>query len=408
MRDTTYARRVLMRRTCRLSSLFPDGRLISFGAFCGNPSQRSSVVLRGMRSALGRMGVVLLHADLKLEAAAASLCSQLGIPMVRVGASGAAQRQAGGYDPLYGLDRSGVLRALGVADDHSAAGYVGYYLTILDTLYRMSPGRFGRYAYSLGALLRLSSLPVVNLQTNVLQAFSSALSQDLVQSITMPGVQMDVYSRVSALAQRLSGTLCPVLAQPGMSLPTPTTSLVALSTMCAVTSVYLPSGDVGTLDYLDVELDYLVRSRVPFMLVLSGIDVAGTDMRQRLISEQGAGQSYAVGVASSNPLSLMHDQQDVAALFAKLNRIVVFPCTTSQVAESVSSIFGTYDHVVRDRNVGVSRGHGWLFGTYSEGYAEHTVKEQNVRPEDLMGTDRGALVVWEGDPALVDHLDEWN
>lgn len=407
MRDTTYARRVLMRRTCRLSSLFPDGRLISFGAFCGNPSQRSSVVLRGMRLALGRMGVVLLHADLKLEAAAASLCSQLGIPMVRVGASGAAQRQAGGYDPLYGLDRFGVLRALGVADDHSAATHVGHYLTILDTLYRMSPGRFGRYAYSLGALLRLSSLTVVNLQTNVLQAFSSALSQDLVQSIIMPGVQIDVYSKVSALAQRLSGTLCPALAQPGMSLPTPTTSLVALSTMRAVTSVYLPSGDVGTLDYLDAELDYLVRSHVPFMLVLSDIDVAGTDMRQRLISEN-AGCSYTVGVASSNPLSLMHDQQDVAALFAKLNRIVVFPCTTSQVAESVSSIFGTYDHVVRDSNAGVSRGHGQLFGTYSEGYVEHTVKEQNVRPEDLMGTDRGALVVWGGDRALVDHLDEWS
>lgn len=125
---TNRSRQALNMRWEQLSNVLPNGVPCNFGVFAGEASQRSAVLLRGASSVAGRLGIVLVHNDLRLESALANLCVQFHVQMTRVGLAVTGRSPVVPYDVLYGLDRTGVLRAMDTDDDVSVSVHVGYYL----------------------------------------------------------------------------------------------------------------------------------------------------------------------------------------------------------------------------------------------------------------------------------------
>ena len=390
--------------SARLSQVIPDGMRLSVGAFCGSGTQRAATLLRGMAPALGSLGVLVIHSDLDLERALAEVCKRVRVPMALLGAP-TPSRAARPYDPLHGLDRSGVLKALGVEGDSTASARVGYYLAILDALFLIGGDRFGGYPYSLQALLAFSSLTPSELERRVLAPFSHVIEPSVARSIVAAGVQEDVYTRAFALAQQLRGTLRPSVGS-DVRRAGPAASAAALVREQAVASVYLASADPTTLGYLDAEVDCLVRVGVPFVLAVSNLSLAEAPGLLRHVLE--AGDEYRVAVASDDPRAFVGEKDDLATLFARLDRVVVYPCANASIAQSVSEVFGTYERVVQERSTGTYRGFGQLFATHSRGMSERLVEEPLVRSEDLVVRDGRALVtgIGSGGPILYRRLDE--
>lgn len=386
----------------RLSQVLPGGTRLSFGAFCGTAIQRAGTLLRGIAPALGSLGVMAIHADLDFERGLAEICSAAEVPLTPLGVPGPL-RSPHPYDPLRGLDRTGVLRALGVEGDASASARLGYYLSVLDALFSIGRDRFGGYPYSLQTLLVISSLTVSELERRILVPFSHIIDSSVARSIVAPGTQEDVYARAFALAQSLGGALQPNVGASVLTLAAQ--SAAALVRERAVASVYLPSGDQSTLDYLDKEVDCLLRGGVPFLLAISGVSLAGAPgLLGRVL---GAGPGCLVAVASDDPRAFVGGQEQLATLFARLDRVVVYPCANASIAQAVSSVFGTYERVVRERSTGSYRGFGQLFSTRSHGVSERVIEEPVVRPEELVVRDGRALVTGRGgEPLLYRRLDE--
>lgn len=388
----------------RLSQVLPEGMRLSFGAFCGTAVQRAGTLLRGIAPALGSLGVIAVHADLDFERGLTEICSAAEVPLTPLGVPGPL-RSPHPYDPLRGLDRTGVLRALGVEGDALASARLGYYLSVLDALFSIGRDRFGGYPYSLQTLLTISSLTASELERRILAPFSHVIDPSVARSIVAPGVQEDVYARAFALVQSLGGTLRPnvggTTAQAHAA-----QSAAALVRERAVASVYLPFADQATLDYLDAEVDCLLRGGVPFLLAVAGVSLAETPGLLRRVL--GAGPGCLVAVASDDPRAFVGGQEQLATLFARLNRVVVYPCANASIAQAVSSVFGTYERVVREHSTGSYRGFGQLFSTRSRGVSERVVEEPIVRPEELVVRDGRALVAGSGvgDPLLYRYLDE--
>ena len=400
-----------------LSELMPIDEVTDFGAFCGDEDQRSAVLLRGVSAVLGRtqsnttgapggrVGVVVLHATPRLDADLGSLCAQRGVPFTRVGPY-TKGRKSSGYDPLYGLDRTGVIHALDVPDNSAAADRVADYLSVMDELYRMDNSvSCGEYPYTLAMLLRLAGLSSLELDTKVLRRLPSSAMQTLSKKMTIAEAQLDVRARARRLEQVLAGTLGLANLR---SVPKPQTSVVASVKRGEVISVYLPTADVRTINYLDTELDCLVRGKTPHLLVVSEIGLADTRLCTRMLAKH-TGTSHHVGIATDNPIACVGEESKVSGLFAQLEHSFIFHCANSGIASPISRVFGNYERQVPVSGITVSHQPGKLFGARATQLSTNLVPEPKIRPEELARQGSWAIVTgraYSSSPVFVESLNE--
>lgn len=390
----------------RISEFMPNGIPMSFGAFCGSNEQRSQVVVRGTLPVLGKVGIVLLHADADLELRLAVRAASSGVPIVLMGRPCRPWMPSSPYSLLYGLDRAGVIRALRTGNDSQLIARVSDYLTVIDALREMDEdGRhFGKYPYSMELLSSLARLDCRTLEEGVLSRLPTKLGEELARRMTVAGDQQEVASLVESLSLRLCTTFGDV-GGTTKAFGGTGTSVYATVAERGIASVFLPSRSDDVLDYIDAELDCLTRSGIRYMLILAGASVAGSPIARRLSVEQPRGTAL-FGVSADAAEEVASSPREIGAILGRLDRTFVFSCPTASAAAPFCEALGTYDRTI------LEQGHHWsrefleILPRLEWGTSERTVKEQVVRPNDLVGHRFGALVLGRdlAAPVVVNRL----
>jgi hypothetical protein len=391
-----------------LSDFLPKDAPISFGVFAGSSDQRLCVALCCTAPALGRMPVVLVHNDLMLERGLCTLAQQRHVSVMLAGPRPMATPTVT-YDPLFGLDHLGVIRTLGVEKDHALAARVLDYLTIADAMHNMSGGAdaIGKYPYRLHLLRALSHMNYQRLESEVLDLLPGDLAEDLAMRMTMPGDQRKVADLFDALALRL-GTIVSPQQDPGLAVRHPLPSVSSIALAGGFASVRLPTKDEAVLNHLAIELDLLLRHGMVPMLVMSGVDIAKTDLAA-LIATQAPHKALCVGLACDYATRVVDSNTDVPSLLSTLDRTFVLSCPNTGIASAFTDAFGTYERTVIERGRHQSREFMQLLpSSVGAGINERITQEANVLPEELVGNPTVALVCGRGMPRpyVVKRFDE--
>lgn len=375
-----------------LTDVLPPNGPSSFGAFAGTADQRVCVVLRGIAPVLGRMPVVVVHGDTVLESALCQLAALYGVP---VALAGPLRRNVpiAAYDPLYGLDRKGVMRVLGVDKDAELESRVRDYLFIMETMHSMEGGDalIGTHPYKLALLHKITHLDYERLETEVIRQLPEGVQEELISRMTQPGDQRKVADVVDALETRL-GELIHPYALPALTVAQPSCSISSNALAGGLSCIGVPAKDNAVLDQVDAEVRSLLRRGMPLMLVIANTDVAGSPLAKLVLSLQPQ-DPLIVGLALDRATSLVDPKEgNVASLLATLDTSLVFCCPNAGVASTFAGAFGSYERRILERGRHHSREFFGIFPRLDAGTHERFQDEGNVRPEDLVGKPRIALV----------------
>ena len=383
----------------RLEEFLPwDAPGESFAAFCGAPSQRAAVGLRAIARCCGRFGVVLLHDDPAFEGSLSTL--GLRFPQVRQASFHIrpANRPGDGgpyYDLLYGLPEEEVVRCVApYRDGLSHAGQAEVQARLLDYLaicacrFRQDPTPFGEYPYNLDLLLDLAAMPYDRLDRAVLSHLPEPLRTRLRGSLSAPGVQQRVYDALTAFAVRVGGALWARRnAQNHTGL-----SLISAVRRRDLISVRVPGSRSEALDYLDLELQALIRQQVPFLVVACGLTLTGSTLRERFLGEHGS-LHYATGLLAETASGVLGDQNEgMDRLMGQHHKVLVFACSSRESAEPFSAAFGSYYRQVRESHTDRRREPFRFLSSHGSGTSLRETAERNIRGEELMGLGAGALL----------------
>ena len=383
MTHINYTRQAENRFTCRLSDFLPaQERGSSFAAFCGTPEDRQAAVLRGAARCCGHSAVILLHDSPAMAARLGEMYGMSDLPFQAYSIS--AQNRV--YDPLYGMDREGVLDAILPLDPFGAAaptlieqrGALSDYLQIMELQFSNNRAAFGDYPYSLDLLLALTAMPAPQLESRVLRYLHDA-APGLSARMTADGVQLRAYHAVSNFARLMGSGLYTQQSDWRRHTRLSISSAIARRQVLAI---HAPSSRPELLRCLAVELSAMERRGIPFLLVCCDIRLQACSQLENLFLTPS---SYcSTGLALASPQGMLSTEQ-FPSLLARHDQVIVFPCRNASEAEIFSAALGSYYRVYYPEHRETHRGFFDILPDYTRGrgYAEEVVR--NVRPEELTG-----------------------
>lgn len=417
MAHINHSRQLLSRSQYSLEDFLPLNRMDdSFAAFCGTPAQRMAVAVQGMARAAGHRGIIYIHNNAqnygtvldRLVWQSRTDCQEL--PVIDVNPPG---RGVYYYDPLYGLDEEGVLNCIiasagsGPADQGASGlrARLGDYLHIAQALSRTAPEVFGEYSYNLDFLLELTEMDFETLDRLVLSgvAMDEAQRCRIRRTLSTGGAALAAANAVHTFASSLDGRLW---RRRRFQQHTRHSIVSAVRQRCAI-SICLPTSRAGIPDYLDAELDTLLRSGDPFMLVMDEAILRESQLRKRFLDYHGQA-GYSTGILASDLSAITIDYaDDLGRLLGAHQQAAVFAAPNTAVAEPFSAACGTYFRVVQERHSERHREWFQLFPGRSWGVSHHESEQRTVRPDDLVSLGSGALLFLEGlsMPVLAQHFE---
>ncbi len=409
MAHINHSRQLLQYGHYSLDGFLPrDREGDSFAAFCGTADQRMAVAVRGMVRAAGYRGIVYLHNDPRNYGALldrlirqfrTSNPSHPDLPVIDVNPPGRGEYY---YDPLYGLDEENVLNCIASAAGSGPASQgasglrarLSDYLYIARTLSQTAPGVFGTHPYNLDFLLELTEMSYETLDRLVLggMAVDESQRRRIRRTLSAEGAALAAADAVRTFASSLDGRLWTRRRFQQHTRH----SIVSAVRRRSVISICLPTPHSGLLDYLDAELDTLLRNSDPFLLVADEAVLRDSRLRERFLNYH-AQAGYSTGLlASSLSVITTNYAEDLGRLLSTHQQTAVFAAPNAAVAEPFSAACGTYFRIVRELHSEHHREWLKIFPGHSWGVSHHESEQRTVRPDDLVSLDSGALLFLEG------------
>lgn len=392
MAHLNYIRNVTHRGRASIGELLPDeNRDAGFAAFCGTLEQRRAAVLQGIRRCMGHRGIVLLQNDPQLVEEVTLAAAGSGVRVYH--ANGGACR----YDPLYGLSDAAVLDAvlpvegkgLGAGSVLEVRSWLQAYLDIMKIRFRMAPNVFGRYPFNLNLLMQLTEMPYSGLKQRVLVYLPQPDQARIARVLAQDHAPQQVCAAVQAFASGLKNVLW---TQADFSAHSQI-SIVESVRQRNVIEITVPSASPAVRQYLYRELKFLQEQRVEFLLVASEMSLENSpELRSLFTAPHDAAGIYNTGLSAGVLPNVVSGQEGLAPLLAEHPEVLVFRCSSVQQAEPFSQALGTYQRRVLDEHLGRSRRPFHLFSAHDTGVGIHEAAERNVRPQELLELQDGAIL----------------
>lgn len=392
MAHLNYIRNVTHRGRASIGELLPDeNRDAGFAAFCGTLEQRRAAVLQGIHRCMGHRGIVLLQNDPQLVEEVTLAAAGSGARVYH--ANGGACR----YDPLYGLSDAAVLDAvlpvegkgLGAGSVLEVRSWLQAYLDIMKIRFRMAPDVFGRYPFNLNLLMQLTEMPYSSLKQRVLVYLPQPDQARIARVLAQDYAPQQVCAAVQAFASGLKNVLW---TQADFSAHSQI-SIVESVRQRNVIEITVPSASPAVQQYLYRELKFLQEQRVEFLLVASEISLENSpELRSLFTAPHDAAGIYSTGLSAGVLPNVVSGQEGLALLLAEHPEVLVFRCSSVQQAEPFSQALGTYQRRVLDEHLGRSRRPFHLFSAHDTGVGIHEATERNVRPQELLELQDGAIL----------------
>lgn len=390
-----------MRRRSIGEILPPENWGASFAAFCGDPYQRRMAGLQAVRRCCGRMGVVVLQNDPLLAAALGRLREDMpelarqnpGFRTYSVNPFGSPQRY---YDPLYGLNATGVLDAImpidgrgyGTSSALNLRSWLQAYLDIMQLQFGRSPAPFGRYPFNLDLLLQLAEMPPDRLQRQVLQYLPSPGRESISTLLAQDDASKEVYAAVRSFANEMEEFLW----TPRSFAAHPCISIVEAVRQRCIISVTVPTARPTVLRYLYQELKALQDARVPFLLLAAEVPLTASSELRSLFTGPHETASYSTGILAGDLSYVIAETDELSPLLAEHQEVLLFRCTSTQQARPFSEALGTYQRLVREEH----QDRHWqpfrIFPVRARGVGIREVTEHNINAQELVQLQDGAVL----------------
>ncbi len=390
----------------------------SFGIFCGHSVQRDRLLLQILSGCCGKTGIVFLHNSPLIERQLGtvyslnpSLANISGFKMLLANRINAHRQVQSCYDPLYGLRQNEILDVLAPANQYGMTADVQNlrsiltdYLSIITWQFAKTPEIFGESPFSLELLLELTRMPFFTLQNEVLRFLPDNLADSLSSRLSASGAQQRAYAAVNGFAQSLNG----ILWTPAGFQHHTKTSLISTVRRRQLISIHVPGSQSSILDYLCRELQHLVTSRIPFLLVEYGINLNNSPRLKSLFLAEHAATPYSSGIIAEDTSGIItSDHSDeLAALFGQTEEMFVFSCSSTIAARPFSDGIGSYYRRVTDYHTDRNRQPFHIFSGSGHGDVLREVSQRIVDPEELTDLGTGCLLYGKNHPVpvLVNHF----
>lgn len=393
MAHLNYVRNVTYRGRASIDELLPDeNRDAGFAAFCGTLEQRRATMLQGIRRCMGYRGIVLLQNDPQLAEEVTLAAAGSGVRVYHANSGGVCR-----YDPLYGLSDAAVLDAvlpvegkgLGAGSVLEVRSWLQAYLDIMKIRFRIAPGVFGRYPFNLNLLMQLTEMPYSSLKQRVLAYLPQPEQARIARVLAQDHAPQQVCAAVQAFASGLKNVLW---TQADFSAHS-RVSIAESVRQRNVIEIAVPSASPAVQQYLYRELKFLQEQRVEFLLAASEISLENSpELRSLFTTPHDAAGIYSTGLSAGVLSNIASGQEGLAPLLAEHPEVLVFRCSSVQQAEPFSQALGTYQRRIMDEHFGRSRRPFHLFAAHDTGVGIHEAAERNVRPQELLELQDGAIL----------------
>lgn len=393
MAHLNYVRNVTYRGGASINELLPDeNRDAGFAAFCGTLEQRRATMLQGIRRCMGYRGIVLLQNDPQLAEEVTLAAAGSGVRVYHANSGGVCR-----YDPLYGLSDAAVLDAvlpvegkgLGAGSVLEVRSWLQAYLDIMKIRFRIAPGVFGRYPFNLNLLMQLTEMPYSSLKQRVLAYLPQPEQARIARVLAQDHAPQQVCAAVQAFASGLKNVLW---TQADFSAHS-RVSIAESMRQRNVIEITVPSASPAVQQYLYRELKFLQEQRVEFLLAASEISLENSpELRSLFTTPHDAAGIYSTGLSAGVLSNIASGQEGLAPLLAEHPEVLVFRCSSVQQAEPFSQALGTYQRRIMDEHFGRSRMPFHLFASHDTGVGIHEAAERNVRPQELLELQDGAIL----------------
>lgn len=398
-----------------INSSYPN----SFAAFCGGQAQRNLIGLHKIGRVFGRIGIIILHNDPLFE-------SQLGLIYElnpSLGTSGsprmfiANQVDSTGtivsyYDPLYGLNQSGILDILtphansrSPLENNRLRSIITDYLSIMEYQFRKNPIPFGNYPYTLDLLYDLTAMPYSELQKRVISFLPDNLRVPISGRLSADGSQQIAYNAVLSFAQSMKQFLW---TKRGFSNHT-RLSVVDVGKSRQLISIYIPESRSDVLEYIAIELQQLNNLQIPYLVIENGINLNASQKLKSIFMTEHNILPYFTGILAENTSTVIdqkNNTNDLASLFSQVQEMFVFSCSSTLAAQPFSDGIGNYYRRVEDQHNDTRREPFHIFTSHGQGNVQREITQRIVDPEELTSMANGCLLYGKNYPVpvLVDNF----
>lgn len=369
---------------------------INFAVFCGTPQQRLLTCLHAISRYRGRCGIVVLHNSQPLENALGQMSRNLpvgsgnrtGMYMVSV------NRKC--YDPLYGMDKSSVKRAIVPADAGGALNPevtgihsgLDAYLQLMEQEFNRGIGSFGEFPFNLDRLLYLTELPVEQLKREHLASLPVQTAKGIADVLGRPYLQQKVCDAVKYYASVMESYLW----TPGSFTEHSRISINQAVREKRLISIRVPGNRKDVMDAISEDLRMLTDRNIPFLVVSYGLQLTESKALQSLFLSERGEQRYFTGVVSESLGAIANDEDSEESIFNQNERILVYKCGNTKQAEGFTTAYGRY---LRKE---IEHTHHFMFPlpgiipAAGGGGVVKKVEEMNIRPDELTRLRNGVFL----------------
>lgn len=381
----------------------------SFGIFCGIPFQRDQLLLNLLSSYCNKIGIVLLHNNLSFENQLGKIYTlnpSLGntnFKMILANQTMALQSITSYYDPLYGLNDNEILNVIVPSTNYGIDSSIQQlrsilsdYLSIIKYQFSKRNDIWGNYPYSLDLLLELTSMPFDVLRNEVLTYLPNDIKQSITSRLSASGMQQMVYNAVNSFAHSISGILWTSRSFQNHT----KTSIISTVANKQLLSINIPGTRPDVLDYIFYEIQHLVESNIPFLLVEYGININQSAKLKSLFLSDHSSSFYSTGIVSENTSSVISpdNPNELTDLFGQIQEMFVFSCASTISAQPFSDGIGNYFRQVTEHHVDRHRQPFRIFSGHGDGDVQRETSQKIITPEELTNLSTGCLLYGKNHP----------
>lgn len=374
-------RGIIERRSVSLEEWLPDSHLEeSYAVFGGDMVQRDITVEQGIARAFAHRTILVLHNNPSLEAELKNLiysypelAKYQNKPMAFV------NYRNQNYMPFWGLNENKILEALYPERERNQSSQyrsgVRSYLKIL---------KYGQKPYTLSNLLRLCNKNIEQLEQEELCDMPAEMADELLANLMAEGVMLKVRNDIESFAGEFRSRIWDGEEENVVNL------LSAVKKQ-ALVSIHLPVNSRTILDYLAVELELILESGIPCLLVIDSVDIEDGRMKRILQNPSVTmAKIIAGGTMQSVCSRVEHGGEEILPYFRK---ILLFKCANPVVAKQYSEMIGSYLRtVVSETHNDTKRPFSWL-PVRTKGSTVSQQLTARMEPDELANLGDGAVLI---------------
>ena len=377
-------RKIIERKKVSLEQWFPDDRSDeNYAVLGGNVFQRDIAIEQGIARCFGKRAILVIQNNQSLEAELKNLVNNYPeLKPYQDSSMEFVNYENQSYMPLWGLDDERIVEVLYPENDQNHYSQyrsgIRSYLKIL---------KYQNQPYTLSKLLGLCEKSMDQLEEEELCNMPARLADEIVGSLLVDDVMTRVRNDIQAFAGRFQGRIWDGREENVVN-------MLAAVKEKALISIHLPVGSQLLLNYLTMELEMILESGMPCLLVIDSVDIANSRMKQVLLNPA---RSMARLIAGDTVQTVCSTEKNGGEILHRFDKILLFKCANSVIARQYSDMIGSYSKTVVNENVNRSRRS--ILGLRSIVTKGNTISRQQaarMEPEELANLGNGAVLIDQG------------